>query len=233
MRRYLIVDDNRAFGENLAEILEDQGAEVAVVSGGESALVVVAQTRFDALVTDMRMPVMGGAELVQRIRRIDPGLPAVVITAYTDAQDLAAARKEGLLAVLPKPAPIGMLIELLAVARRDGLVALVEDDRHLADNLCEILRCKGFSAVTAASVSETERLDNGLEPFVALCDLRVPGGPDGEALRQLAAKFPRLPLLVITAYAASFSVAEEKLFTKPFDVDALLATIEGLYPAAA
>jgi CheY-like chemotaxis protein len=229
MRRYLIVDDNRAFAENLAEILTDTGAAADIVTGGAAALESVARTRYDALLSDMRMPVMGGAELVHRVRRLDPGLPAVVITAYTNDDDLQAARQEGLLAVLPKPAPVERLIELVAGARRDGLVALVEDDAAMSDNLSEVLRARGFAAVTAASVLETERLGD-VRPFVALVDLRLPGGADGAAMTRLAHKFPGLPMLVITAHAEIAPThAHDGFFQKPFDTAKLLSTVERLY----
>ena len=64
MRKYLVVDDNRAFAENVAEILRDQGADVTIADGGLQALELAQRSRFDALVTDMRMPVMSGARLV-------------------------------------------------------------------------------------------------------------------------------------------------------------------------
>ena len=96
--------------------------------------------------------------------------------------------------MLPKPVPVPTLMGLLSTARRDGLVALVEDDPALADNLSEVLRARGFSCVTARSVLETEQLST-VRPFAALVDLRLPGGPDGEALRRLRARFPEMPTL--------------------------------------
>src|SRR5579859_2009935 len=120
MRSYLIVDDNTAFAENLAEILTDAGDEAVIAPSGEGAIELVRARRFDALLCDMRMPDMGGAEVVHRLRRIDPGLPAIVITAYTTDDQLVAAWREGLLAVLPKPVPVPRLLDLLRVARRDG-----------------------------------------------------------------------------------------------------------------
>src|SRR5512136_1540991 len=136
MRRYLVVDDNRDFAENLAEILRENGDETEVAYGGEQALARVRARRFDVVVTDMRMPAMGGARLLHEIRRVDPGLAAVVVTAHASDLDLDAARREGLLAVLPKPVPVDRLRALLAVARRDGLVVVVEDDEALRENLC-------------------------------------------------------------------------------------------------
>jgi CheY-like chemotaxis protein len=231
MRKYLVVDDNQEFADNLAEILSDTGAEVHVAVSGARALELAQQNHYDALLSDMRMPVMGGAELVHRVRRIDPGLPAVVITAYTHDDDLLAARNEGLLAVLPKPAPVRHLIELLAGARRDGLVALVEDDPELSDNLCEALRARGFAAVRAASVIETERLGD-VKPFAALVDLRVPGGSDGTAMSRLAHKFPGLPMLVISGHAdVPPPEPHVALFHKPFKTHELIATIDRLYAA--
>lgn len=228
MRRYLIVDDNPDFAENLAEILRDRGDEVEVAENGEDAVTAARAARFDAILTDMRMPLMGGAEVVHEIRRLDPDAPAMVITAHVGDDAIEAARREGLLAVLPKPVDVPRLLELLATARRDGLVAVIEDDVRMSDNLCEALRTRGFAAVTAASVLETERL-GPVKPFCALVDLRVPGGPHGEAMRRLAARFPGLPMIVVTAYGEPPPVPHHGYFSKPFDTPELLAAVERLH----
>lgn len=231
MRHYLLLDDNRAFADNLAEILRDAGDAATVVTDGVEALSLVKTMRFDALLTDMKMPGMSGAAAVHHIRRVDPGIAAVVITAYPGENELEAARREGLLAVLPKPVPLPTLMGLLEVAKRDGLVALVEDDPALADNLTEVLRARGFSCATARSVLETDRL-SVVRPFAALVDLRLPGGPDGEALRRLKARYPDIPAFVITAYPELAPLQDAAgVFSKPFDTEALLRALEQAYTA--
>jgi DNA-binding NtrC family response regulator len=176
---------------------------------------------------------MDGAGVVHGIRRIDPGLPAIVVTAYTSDEDLTNARREGLLAILPKPVPIERLAALLSVARRNGLVAVVEDDEALGDNLSEALCDRGYSAVLARSVMETERL-GPVQPFAALVDLRVPGGPSGEAMRQLGGRFPGLPMIIITAFdAEQIPEGAAELFLKPFATTALLDSIDRLHAACA
>jgi CheY-like chemotaxis protein len=230
MRSYLVVDDNKDFAENLAEILRDRGDEVVIAENGRDAAREVAIRRFDAILTDMRMPLMGGAELVHEIRRVDPGAPAMVITAHVGDDALEAARHEGLLAILSKPVEVPRLLALLACARRDGLVVVVEDDARMSDNLCEALRTRGFAAVTAASVLETERL-GPVRPFCALVDMRLPGGPDGEAMGRLATKYPGLPMIVVTAYHEPPPLPHQGFFTKPFDTRELLAAVERLHGA--
>ena len=225
MRHFLVVDDNRAFAENIGEILRDLGDDVSFATDGAAALKLVQQRRFDAMVTDMRMPLMGGAELVHHVRRVDPGIAAIVVTAFVEDDALQAARREGLLAVFGKPVPIGPLVELLHRSRRDGLVVVVDDDDDLSDNLCEALRGRGFAAVTTGSLVETERL-GPVHPFCALVDLRVPGGPVGEAMRCLASKFSGLPMLVVSAFDDVAPIAHEERFLKPFDTRALLDAVE-------
>jgi two-component system, response regulator PdtaR len=231
MRHYLIVDDNRAFAENVAEIVRDLGDEVSIAASGDEALALAQGRRFDCVVTDMRMPFMGGAELVHQLRRIDPGIPAIVVTAYVGDDELLKARQEGLLAVFQKPLPVTRLLELVQIARRDALAVVVEDDVQMSDNLSEALRTRGFGAVTAGSILETERL-GPIRPFVALVDLHVPGGPNGEAMRKLQEKFPALPLLVVTAYHDDPPLAFEAIFSKPFDTGELLATVERIHEQA-
>ena len=119
LRDYLVVDDNRALAENLAEIIECEGhASVQIALSGAAALRLVRVTRFDGIVSDMRMPLMGGAELIHRARLLDPELPVIIISAYTSDADLDAVRREGPIAILPKPVPVERLLRLLAGARR-------------------------------------------------------------------------------------------------------------------
>src|SRR5215470_7175657 len=193
--RYLILDDNLAFAENLAEILRDQGHEAVVVNSGAEALEAVRHQKFDAVLTDMRMPVMGGAQFIHELRKIDPDIPALVATAYSGDDDLKVARNEGLLAILSKPLPMERLLTLLRVARRKGLVALIEDDEALSDNLSEALRLRGLTVVSAKSILETERL-GPVRPFAAVVDLCVPGGPAGEAMKLLNKRYPGIAIVV-------------------------------------
>lgn len=227
-RRYLLVDDNEAFAENLSEILRDTGAMVDVAHDGIRALEFVRASHYDALVTDMRMPGMNGAELLCELRKVDSGLPAVLLSAYGEEGLVTIARRDGLLAVLSKPQQLPRLLQVLESARRDGAVLLVEDDVALADNLAEALAERGLTAVTAASVKELGTIS--ARPFAVLVDLKLPDASFGEALHHVHERWPGIPTIVMTAFGRNeLLVASTECFHKPFDTAALLGRIEALY----
>jgi CheY-like chemotaxis protein len=227
MRRYLVVDDNEAFAENLSEILSDTGAQVDIALGGEAAIELVEKNRYDLVISDMRMPIMGGAELVHRIRRLEPGLPSIVLTAYINDDDLQTARDEGVLAVLPKPAPMRRLLELCAAARRDGLVAVIHDEAAMVESVTEALRQRGFATASVLLPADAVRLHH-LRPFAALIDLRSESAK--VAVSATAQAMPGLPMLVVgdpepgTAPGASVI-----LFRKPVAVTEIVTAVEELY----
>jgi len=231
-RRYLLLDDNLAFTENLAEILRDQGHEVTVTVSGPEALKAITSEKFDAVLTDMRMPTMSGAQFVRELRQIDPGIPAIVATAYSGDDDLQVARNEGLLAIVGKPLPLTRLLALLRTARRNGLVALIEDDEALSDNLSEALRLHGLTVVSAKSILEVARF-GAVRPFAALVDLRVPGGAAGEAMSVLATRYPGIPMFVITGHDDAPPLTPVAIFRKPFATSTLLQELERLYASNA
>ncbi len=142
-RRYLVVDDNQPLAENLAEILETSGAEVDVELDSQVALRRLQARRYSALVTDMRMPGLGGAELLAAARMSDPGLPALVVTAFIGDIDLARVERMGVLATLPKPIPVELLLQRLEQARRGAVVWIVSGTSDRLTRVMEFVRDHG------------------------------------------------------------------------------------------
>lgn len=224
-RKYLVVDDNLAFADNVAEILGDAGAEVRVVPGAVEALKELEHTRFDGVVTDMRMPGVSGAQFLKQLRSIDPGVPVVLLTAWAQDAQIDEARRLGLLAFLSKPTGTKHLINLMEHARRDACVVLIDDDHALLENLSEALAERGFTACSASSVKELGELN--VKPLAALVDVRLPGTADGAAVQKVKELFPDTPLFVVTA-AREFEQGGLEIVRKPFDTAKLIARLEAL-----
>src|SRR5262249_5762310 len=115
MRNVLVVDDNQHFAENIAEILGMRGFAAAIATSAEEALPIALAEAPELLVTDFRLPGMTGAERVRKARERLLGVRAVVISAYTDDNTVAAARDAGA-DFLPKPVDFGALSRILAAA---------------------------------------------------------------------------------------------------------------------
>jgi CheY-like chemotaxis protein len=105
----LVVDDNRPFAENLAEIIQDLGLPATIATSGREALGALAASRFRLLLCDFRMPEMDGAEFIRLARIVQPGLPAILITAFANDAEVARAVGHGEVTVLPKPVPMDAL----------------------------------------------------------------------------------------------------------------------------
>ena len=84
MRCVLVVDDEPDIRETLAEILEHDGYQVDIASGGRDALERIAASDYDAILSDIRMPEMNGMELYRRLQGISPDLAGRFIVVTGD-----------------------------------------------------------------------------------------------------------------------------------------------------
>ncbi|HVU52347.1 MAG TPA: response regulator [Polyangia bacterium] len=112
MRRVLIVDDNAALAENIAELLELDGHETRVAGTATEGLAHATSWSHDVVITDYRLPDLSGAELVRRLQQLGLRVHAVVISAYTDDSTIADARSTGA-AFVPKPVDFSALGRLV------------------------------------------------------------------------------------------------------------------------
>jgi two-component system, NtrC family, response regulator AtoC len=126
MARILVADDEEGIRSFLAEALELDGHEVSQAEDGAAAARLLAQTGFDLLLTDLKMPGLDGMALLAKVRAEQPEVEVIVITAHGTVDSAVEAMKAGAYDYLQKP--IASLDELrLLVARaleRRALVTL-------------------------------------------------------------------------------------------------------------
>ncbi|MDX9746042.1 MAG: sigma-54 dependent transcriptional regulator [Syntrophales bacterium] len=102
-RRILIVDDDPSMRLALSETLESCGYEVESADNGSEALKKFQGRPFEVVVTDMRMPRMGGMEVLKGVKKISPRTPVILITAYGTVSTAVEAMKEGASEFIMKP----------------------------------------------------------------------------------------------------------------------------------
>ncbi|MEO7021932.1 MAG: sigma-54 dependent transcriptional regulator [Ktedonobacteraceae bacterium] len=111
----LIVDDEPNLPHQLARYLGKHGYEVYTASDGEAGLCELQKNTPDLLLLDVRLPGMSGLEILAELRKTEPDLPVIMLTAYGDVQTAVAAMKLGASDYLLKGFD---LTELLLVVRR-------------------------------------------------------------------------------------------------------------------
>jgi len=82
MKRILVVDDEEGIRLLFKEELEEEGYEVELAKGGAEALEKLTQWKPDLVTLDLKMPGMGGLEVLEQIRKKDKRLPVIICTAY-------------------------------------------------------------------------------------------------------------------------------------------------------
>lgn len=87
-KRILFVDDERDVLEGLRAVLRQQRREwdMTFAAGGQAALEEIGRSTFDVVVTDMRMPVIDGAELLRQVKARQPGAVRIVLSGQTDSE---------------------------------------------------------------------------------------------------------------------------------------------------
>jgi DNA-binding NtrC family response regulator len=99
----LVIDDEAEIREGLELLLKTEGYQVSMADTGQSGLLRLGEQPYDLLLLDVSLPDRNGIELLKDIRRQDPHLPIVLITAYGSIEMARAAFKSGAMDYITKP----------------------------------------------------------------------------------------------------------------------------------
>jgi two-component system, NtrC family, response regulator AtoC len=139
-KHLLLVEDEAPLRQAVAEQLADRGYRVAQADSGERAIALLAEFAFDVIVSDLRLPGMDGAALVQAAVDRYPEIIAIVITGYGTVKDAVDAIKRGAWDFVNKPFQIDELL-------------------HVLESAIEQRRLKSENAYLRAQLDERYRFD--------------------------------------------------------------------------
>ena len=114
--KIMVVDDSPQISKALSDLLGASGYFVRAAPSGERALQILETTKFDLIITDLKMTGMTGIDLAKQVQERMPGLPVVILTGYGDMDSVISALRLGVADYLKKPWSID---EVLAVVERE------------------------------------------------------------------------------------------------------------------
>jgi two-component system, NtrC family, response regulator HydG len=201
--RILIVDDEAALRTSLAANLALEGYKVVEAEDGARAIELVREGSFDLIISDVRMPGMNGVDAFREIRKIRPGLPVILMTAFAVEDLLAEALAEGVYAVLPKPFDIARLIGLIARVVAGPVVLVVEHVPDHAKAIVTALRSVGIEAATARDGRAALRFVRMENVDVCVLDLVMPGLNGVKVCEEMRRLDPSIRVIAMSDDAAT------------------------------
>src|SRR5215813_6021760 len=133
MHSVMIVDDEPIEASVMGDILTDTGFDVSIQTLPRKALDMAQKQSFDLIISDLKMPDMDGLELLQGLRRIDPDVTVIIMTAYATVGTAVAAMREGAFDYIVKPFSKDEL--LISVDRAIKALEIVRHNRYLKTEL--------------------------------------------------------------------------------------------------
>ena len=127
-----IIDDDRSIRWVLEKALTKEGLEFASFASADEARQALAQGAPQMVISDIRMPGSSGLDLLQHLRGRYPGLPVIIMTAYSDLESAVSSFQGGAFEYLPKPFDVNHAVELIRRALEQSQRKNAQTDEEVA-----------------------------------------------------------------------------------------------------
>ena len=149
MANILIVDDERNIRSGLQIAFEDEGYDTFEAADGQEAWKIINKNTIDLVITDLRMPVMSGYELLKKINAAYPTLPVIVLTGHGSIEDAVQAMRDGAVDFFTKPVDLDHLILTVSKALSNKLIK--EQNEKLTKEISALKKKQDFHQIIGKS----------------------------------------------------------------------------------
>jgi len=210
----LIVDDERTLARSIKTFLTESGYEAEVAGDAETALQLLESFRPDVIFADVRLPGMGGIELLEKILAFDASIPVIIMTAYGSIEGAVEAVKLGAFDYLKKPVDLEELKMLADRARETA--TLRQELAYYRSRDAKKIPFAGMIGESPAirAVMEQARQIAALDDTPPVLITGETGTGKGLLARTLHASGPRAskPFIEVNCTALPGSLMEAELF---------------------
>ena len=214
MGSILLVDDDDQLRGSFYNLLSMEGYAVRAASSGEAALALADEALPDAVIMDVRMPGMDGLSTLRALRKREPRLPVIIMTAYSTTDSAIEATKLGAFDYILKPFDIPDILELLGKAIQAGRV--MRDRVHIAQTGTDEGKSGGEALVgVSRAMHELYKAIGKVAPTDALVLLRGESGTGKELVARAVYQYSarsKEPFSIINCVAIPDTLLESELF---------------------
>ncbi len=214
METVLIVDDEKNYPLILSAVLQDVGYETLTANSGMEAMEILnhANADVDLVLTDMKMPVMDGIELLEKIKTINPHLPVMMMTAYGTVEKAVEAMQKGAYNYILKPFDNEGLI--IFVKKAIDMYQVIKENFRLRD-VVETRYNFGNIVGKSKRMQEVFELVKKMAPSSATVLIEGESGTGKELVaKSIHFNSPRKdkPFIAVNCSALSENLLESELF---------------------
>ncbi len=210
MARLLIVDDEEGLRAFLEAALVSEGHHVTLAVDGVDALAQLQRASFDLVLTDLKMPRVGGLEVLQHVRAEHPNTQVIVLTAFGTVETAVEAMKAGAYDFLQKPlsSPAELRLLVARALERRALLDLQDSVARQADSMPPLTWGAKSMAPVVTALNKVARTD------ATVLLLGESGVGKEVAARALHQASPRAkgPFVALNCAALAESLLESELF---------------------
>jgi len=108
----LFVDDDEQFRKAMVRIFEASGFDITTAKDGQEALDLLSESTYNLIITDLKMPVLDGYELVREIKKREIKIPVIILTGYGEVETYIDLMNMGVYDHIEKPVSQRELMDL-------------------------------------------------------------------------------------------------------------------------
>ena len=215
MGNILLVDDDDQLRGSFYNLLSMEGYTVRAAASGEAALAMADEELPDVVIMDVRMPGMDGLATLRLLRKREPRLPVIIMTAYSTTDSAIEATKLGAFDYILKPFEIPDVLGLLAKAIQAGRV--MRERVLLSDAALDVPEDTGTEALVGVSrtMHGLYKAIGRVAPTDALVLLRGESGTGKELVARAVYQYSgrnSQPFSIINCVAIPDTLLESELF---------------------
>ncbi len=228
----LVVDDQIGMLETFTDILEDRGFDVATAEDGFQAIKKVKEQSFDIIFMDIKMPGINGVQTYREMKKINPKITVIMMTAYSVEDLVKEAIEEGAYTVIYKPFDMDKVIQTIENSLETSLILVVDDRLEDRETFKDLLEDKGYKVTTAKDGYQAIELVKQGKFNVIFIDVKMPGINGIKTFEEVHKIRPDVPVIMVTGYSVEELVEEAvnkgayACVYKPLDMDNILKVIE-------
>jgi len=154
--KILVIDDEAIIREGLRQTLVMEGYQVTVAQNGKVGMEKLQKDSFSVVISDLKMPIMGGIEVLKTIAVLQPNVPVIIITGFATVDSAVDAMKNGAFEYLTKPFLPDQLIEKVQAAVKKRLLSL--ESEVITDSIPDETVAESFIGKSVAMQKVFQRI---------------------------------------------------------------------------